>query len=229
MPGIGAVVGVVHQRAEERRRQAVQIRFGFADDVARDEFRRIFEHVDETMQFAQDIVRNVARGARFTVQINRDIGVLVADFFDEGAQRFQGVVGFLDGAGAELFIVDRQHEGRCARLLLGKLRQIAVAGHAQHFHAFFFHCGGKGANAQAGRIFRTEILVDDDDGETKFHACLQKSKPPLTDVEGRTRARRSGGRTTRQPQKKNKNGILAEMRRLREKNIVAKRHQHALA
>jgi hypothetical protein len=70
--------------------------------------------------------------------------------------------------------------------LLGELGQVAVAGHAHHFHAFFFHCIGKGANAQARRVLGTEILVDDDDGETKFHACLQKSKPPLTKIEGRT-------------------------------------------
>jgi hypothetical protein len=119
----------------------------------------------------------VARGAGFAVQVDRDVGVLVADLFDEGAQRFSAV-GIFDRAGAEFFIVDRQHEGRRARLLLGELGQVAVAGHAHHFHAFFFHRIGEGADAQAGRVLGTEILVNDDDGETKFHACLQKASRP---------------------------------------------------
>ncbi len=94
VPGIRAVLGVVHQRAEERRRQAVQVGLGFADDVARDEFRRVLEHVDEAVQFAQDVVGDVARGAGFAVQVDRDVGVLVADFLDEGAQRLQRVLDF---------------------------------------------------------------------------------------------------------------------------------------
>ncbi len=139
MPGIRTVIGVMHQRAEKWRSQAIEIGFRFADDMARDEFRRVLEHVDEAVQFAQDIVRYMARGAGFAVQVNRDVGVLVADFLDERAQRFQCVVGFLERAGAELFIVDRQDESGRARLLLRELRQVAVTGYAQHFHAFFFH------------------------------------------------------------------------------------------
>ena len=88
MPGIGAVLGVMYQRAEEGRRQAVQIGFRFPDDMARDELRRVFEHVDEAMQFTQDVVRDMARGAGFAVQVNRNVGILVADLFDESAQRF---------------------------------------------------------------------------------------------------------------------------------------------
>jgi hypothetical protein len=217
VPRVGAVVGVVHQRAEERRRQAVQVGLGFADDVTGDEFRRVLEHVDEAVQFAQDIVGDMARGAGFAVQVDRDVGVLVADLFDEGAQRLQSGVGFLDRAGAEFLIVDRQHEGRRARLLLGELGQVAIAGHAQHFHAFFFHRIGQGAYAQAGRVLGTEILVDDDDGETKFHACLQKSKPPLTVCRG-------GQGATRSRAAKNKNGILAEIEALREKNYPNRMH-----
>ena len=143
----------MHQRAEEWRRQAVQIGFGFADDVARHEFGRVLEHVDETVQFAQDIVRDMARGACFAVQIDRDIGVLVADFLDEGAQRFQREIGFLERTRAELLIVDRQDEGGRARLLLRELRQIAIAGHAQHFHAFELHGVGQRPDAQAGSVF----------------------------------------------------------------------------
>ena len=149
----------------------------FADDVARDEFRRVLEHVDEAVQLAQDVVRDVARGARFAVDVDRDVRVLVADLLDEGAQRGQREVGFLERAAAEFLVVDRQHEGRGARLLLRELRQVAVAGHAQHFHAFFFHRVGQRADAQAGGVLGTEILVDDDDGETKFHGQLQSEAP----------------------------------------------------
>src|SRR3569623_457441 len=84
----------MHQRAEKRRRQAVEIGFGVADDMPRDEFRRVLEHMDEAMQFAQDIVRNMARGAGFAVQVDRNVGILVAELFvddDDGEAEFHEV------------------------------------------------------------------------------------------------------------------------------------------
>jgi hypothetical protein len=68
------------QRPEERAAAALQIGLGFAHDVAGDELRRVLEHVDEAVQLAQDVVRDVARGARFAVQEDRDLGVAAADF-----------------------------------------------------------------------------------------------------------------------------------------------------
>ncbi len=60
VPGVGAVTGVVHQRLEERRGQAFQILGRFANDVAGHELGCVLEHMDETMQFAQDIVGDMA-------------------------------------------------------------------------------------------------------------------------------------------------------------------------
>ena len=62
VPGIRAVLRVVEQRLEERRRHAVEVALGFADDVAGHELRRVLEHVDEAVQLAQDVVRDVLRG-----------------------------------------------------------------------------------------------------------------------------------------------------------------------
>ncbi len=59
VPGIGAVGGILEQLAKERRRQAVEIRASFANDMPGDEFGRIFEHVNKAMQFAQNIVRDM--------------------------------------------------------------------------------------------------------------------------------------------------------------------------
>ena len=59
MPGVGAILCVLDQLAEKRRGQAVDVAAGLADDVARHEFRRVLEHVNETVQFAQDVVRDV--------------------------------------------------------------------------------------------------------------------------------------------------------------------------
>ncbi len=86
VPGIGAVGGVMGQRPEEWRRQRVEIGLRLAHDMARDELRRVLEHVDEAVQLAQHIVRDVARGARLAVQENRDFSIAVADLGDEGAQ-----------------------------------------------------------------------------------------------------------------------------------------------
>ena len=79
------VLRVVGERAEERRRQRVEIGARLADDVPRDEFGRVLEHVDEAVQLAQHVVRDVARGARLAVQENRDVLVAAADFLYEGA------------------------------------------------------------------------------------------------------------------------------------------------
>ena len=57
MPRVGSVFRVVEQGLEERGLDAFQIGFGVADDVAGHEFGRIFEHMDEAVQLAQDVVR----------------------------------------------------------------------------------------------------------------------------------------------------------------------------
>ena len=114
VPRVRAVLRIIDQRAEERRRQRIEVGLGLADDVARDELRRVLEHVDEAVQLAQDVVRDVARGARFAVQVDRDVGVLEADFLDERAQRFSDRRIELPAPGVELLVVDRQDEGRGA-------------------------------------------------------------------------------------------------------------------
>jgi hypothetical protein len=167
VPGVGAIVGVVHQRAEERRGQAVQIALGFADDVARHEFRRVFVHVDEAMQLAQDVVGNVARGTGFAVQVHRNVRVAAADFRHKAVQLAQGV--FRGVVGLEFFVVDGQDETGCPALLLGKGGEVTIAGVTNHAHAFGFHGCCQFADAGAAGVFRAEVLVDDDDGEVKTH------------------------------------------------------------
>ena len=80
MPGVRAVFGVVDQRLEERRLHAFEVALGLADDVARHELRRVLEHVDEAVQLAQDVVRDVARGLGLAVDVDRHVGVLAPHF-----------------------------------------------------------------------------------------------------------------------------------------------------
>jgi len=110
----------VRQRAEKRGREGVEIGFGFADDVARHELRGVFVHVDETMQLAQHIVGNVAGGARFTVEIDRNVRIAATDFCDEIAQIGERSLGFFGAAATEFFIIDRHDETGRAALLLRK-------------------------------------------------------------------------------------------------------------
>ena len=170
VPRVRAVLRVVDQRAEERRRQRVEVGLGLADDVARDELRRVLEHVDEAVQLAQDVVRDVARGARLAVQVDRDLGVLEADLLDELAQVEHRRVELRPRR--ELLVVDRQDERRGAALLLRELRQVAVARHAQHFHAFLLDRRGERADAEPGGVLGAEVFVDDDDGKAEFHSVL---------------------------------------------------------
>jgi len=86
MPRIRAIFRVVEQGLEEWRLHALQITFGFPDDVAGHKLRRVFEHVDETMQFAQDVVGQVARSFGFAINVNRYIRIFAAHFIDEAAQ-----------------------------------------------------------------------------------------------------------------------------------------------
>src|SRR5688572_793772 len=67
MPRIRSILRVVRQRTEKRRRQRFQIHTRLADDVTRDKFGRVLEHVNEAMQLAQQVIRHVVRGARFAV------------------------------------------------------------------------------------------------------------------------------------------------------------------
>jgi hypothetical protein len=166
VPGIGAVLRVVGQRAEKRRRQAVEVRLGFAHDVTRDELRRVLEHVDETVQFAQHVVRDVARGLGFAVEKNRNLGVAETDRLDEGAQLADGRFQLLR---REIIVVDGEDERRSPRLLLREGRQVAVAGDTQHLVPLVLQRLRQRADAEAAGILRAEILVDDDDRKTEAH------------------------------------------------------------
>ena len=173
VPGIRSVLGIVHQGAEKRRSQSVEIGFRLTDDVPRHEFRCVLEHVDETVQLTQQIVRNVAGCTRFTIKVDRNVGVLAPDFRHEGAQGFQGFVDFLFRPFAEFLVVDGQDKSGCAGLLLRKLRKVTIAGDAQYFHSFIFHRFCQRTDTQPGRVFGTIVFVDDDDRKAKFHRSLQ--------------------------------------------------------
>jgi hypothetical protein len=56
-------------------------------------------------------------------------------------------------------------------LLLRKLRQVAVAGDAQHLEALGFDGLRQRADAQTGGVFGAEVFVDDDDGKAEFHGA----------------------------------------------------------
>ncbi|MPM77797.1 hypothetical protein SDC9_124805 [bioreactor metagenome] len=83
------------------------------------------------------------RGPRLAVQEDGNLGVLVADFGDEGAQLGQRFLRFQ----RQFLVVDGQDECRGAALLLGERGQVAVTGHTQHFHAFLFDRLGQRADA----------------------------------------------------------------------------------
>ena len=173
VPRVRTVLRIVNECPEKRRREAVGIRFRFPDNVSGDELGRVFKHMDEAVQFAQNIIGNVGGGARLTVEINRNFGVTPTDLFDERTQIDDGGIKF--GARCEFFVIDRKNECGCAALLLSKLGQVAVAGDPQYFHSLAFDGIGQCANSQTGRILGPKILVDDDDWKSEFH-CVSISR-----------------------------------------------------
>ena len=139
-----------------------------------DELRRVLEHVDEAVQLAQDVVRQVLRGARLAVEVDRHVGVLEAHLGDELAQVEHRRVEV--GPLGELLVVDRQDEGAGAALLLRELREVAVAGRAQHLEALLLDRRGERADAQARRVLGAVVLVDDDDRKLEAAASAASAR-----------------------------------------------------
>ncbi len=187
VPRVRAFLRVLHEFLEERRRERIEIDLRLADDVARDELRRVLEHVDEAVQFAQDVVRQVARGARLAVQEDRDVGVAAAHRRDERAQRDDRRREFrriavrdhdVLGIRQQFVVVDRQDEARRAARLLRERSQVAVARQAEHFGAFALDRLGERADAGTRDVLGAKVFVDDDDGKTELHgANLQMERP----------------------------------------------------
>src|SRR6185436_10203271 len=94
----------------------------------------------------------------------------------------QGRVGLLLRARTEFFVIDGKYERGGTALLLRERRQVAVAGDAQHFHAFVFERLGKRADSQATGVLRAVIFIDDDDRKAKLHVYLPAGN---TGAEGR--------------------------------------------
>ena len=86
VPRVGAILRIVDERAEEGRRERVEVRLHLTDDVPGDELRRVLEHVDEAVELAQHVVRDMPRRARLAVEVDRDFRVLEPDLLDELAQ-----------------------------------------------------------------------------------------------------------------------------------------------
>ena len=88
--------------------------------MPRHELGRVFKHVNEAVQLAQNIVGQMLAGLRLAMQINRHIRVLAPHLLDEMAQIQDGrgqIGAGVVRAGAELLIVNRKNEGAGAALL----------------------------------------------------------------------------------------------------------------
>ncbi len=175
VPAVGAVFGVIQQRLEERWLNAFEVVLGFAQDVLGHELGRVLEHVDEAVQLTQDVVGQVAAGLGFAVDVDRHIRILAAHFGDEVTQVVHDLV--ITAAQLKLLVIDRQDEGTGAALLLRKLAQVTIAGHAQHLKALLLDGMRQIADAQAGSVFRAKVLVNDDDGKAKLHGRSRSRGP----------------------------------------------------
>ena len=129
------------------------------------------------MQLAQDVVRDVARGARLAVQEDRDVGVAEADFLDEGAQLAPASSAVSSGAAASSSSSIDRMKAEARLCCCAKRGQVAVAGDAQHLHALLLDRLGQRADAEAARVLGAEVFVDDDDGKTEAHGLTPRGKP----------------------------------------------------
>ena len=167
VPRVRTIIGVVHQRLEERGRQRVQVIGGLTDDVARHELRRVLEHVDEAVQLLQDLVRDMLRGARLTEQEDRNVGIAAARLADEGPQVLNGHA--LGPFLVDLLIIDGDDEGRCPCRLISHHRHVVVGEAPHHLGALVLDGLGQCPDAQATGGIGAPVFIDDDDGKTEFH------------------------------------------------------------
>ena len=138
VPGIGAVLSIVGEGTEKRRCQRVEVAFGFTNNMPGHKVGSVFVHMNKAVQLPQNGIGNMTGSAGFTVKVNRDIRITVANLLHKAAQLLQHRMGFFPAAG-QLFIVDGQHKPRSPALLLGKGGKITIAGIAHHVHASFFN------------------------------------------------------------------------------------------
>ncbi len=169
MPRIRAILGVVDQFAKKRWCQAIDVAARLTDDVARHKLRRVLEHVDEAVQLAQNIVRDVLGRARFSVQINRNIRIAKAQFTDEDTQIFNRTRDILWRINVEFFVINGEDKRARPTLLLGKGAQVTVARDPDDFHTLGLDRCRQSTNTQTRGVLRTVILIDDKNRKAKFH------------------------------------------------------------
>ena len=87
VPRVGAVVGVLHERAEEGRRQALDVARGLPVDDPGDELRRVLVCVDDPLDLGEDLGRQAAGRELLAVEEDGDLRAPVSDGADEGEQR----------------------------------------------------------------------------------------------------------------------------------------------
>ena len=60
MPGIRPILGIFQQGPKKWRGQRIHIGLHLAQDMPSNELRRIFKHMNKTMEFTQHIIWNMA-------------------------------------------------------------------------------------------------------------------------------------------------------------------------
>src|SRR5690554_6511450 len=120
------------------------------------------------------------RGTGFAIQVDGYVFVAEPQLANKGAQILDGIGHIFRRIDVEFLVIDRQDEGACPALLLGKRTQVAVAGYAQHLDALGLDGSGERSNAKPRGILGAIVFVDDDDRKTKFHAVTPWSLLKLT-------------------------------------------------
>src|SRR5690554_2985478 len=137
--------------------------------MTRHKFWRVFKHVNEAMQLAQDIVRYMLRRARFPIQIDGDLFVAKTQLGNEGPQVSDGIGHVFGRIDIEFLVVNRHNEGTGPALLLGKRTEVTIACYPDNFDAFRNNGIGQSTDAKARSVLGPVVLVDDDDGKSKLH------------------------------------------------------------
>ena len=180
MPRIRTVVGVVQQFLEKWRCQRAKILVRFTQNVASHEFWRVFEHVDETVQLPQYVVRQMLRGARFAEQKDWNVGIASTRRFNEFAQVMHRLT--LHAVLIDLFVVNGDHKSRRSRRLIGHHADVDIGKTADDLHALLLQRFGQRPNTQTGGRLSAPIFVDDDDGETEFHGAQTSKRAKLGEM-----------------------------------------------
>ena len=161
VPGIIGIGGVLHQRLEERRQQAIQVRACGAGDLARQKRHGVFEQIKNAAQLvelAHGIGGRVFQGDLLAQRKDRQVGCAQARQANQLHHVLQQMSVFPGAFGGN------QHAGQTV-MGSGHQPPLGVVHRRKNTEALLFQLPGDASNPVTGNGVGLDVTVHDQNGE----------------------------------------------------------------